>query len=134
MIRTNRRRPRLLLWILAVIIVIAGALTITVYRGMNQLNNLTLGPVDLAQVSDGTYQGEYNTLPIKATVEVTVADHKITDIKILRHLNGQGKAAEAITGTIMSAQSLNVDTVTGATQSSRVILKATELALNKGIK
>jgi uncharacterized protein with FMN-binding domain len=134
MIRTKRRRPRLLLWILAVLIVIAGILTFTLYRGMSQLSNLTLDAVDLTKVSDGTYQGQYDTLPIKVTVEVTVVGHKLTDIKILRHFNGQGKPAEAITGRVIEAQSLAVDTVAGATSSSRVILKAIEVALERGIK
>ncbi len=58
-----------------------------------------------------------------------VENHTITDIDILKHDNGKGKAAEAITSDVIKNQSVQVDVVTGATYSSKVILKAIENAL-----
>ena len=62
-------------------------------------------------------------------MKVTVKNHAITDIDLLKHQNGQGKPAEVITERVLAAQSLKVDTVSGATMSSKVILLAIEDAL-----
>lgn len=62
-------------------------------------------------------------------VEVTVRQHKITDILIVRHDNGLGGAAETITDDVIREQSLEVDAVSGATVSSKCILKAIENVL-----
>jgi uncharacterized protein with FMN-binding domain len=90
--------------------------------------------VDIQKVADGTYEGEYNTSLVKATVKVSVKNKVITELNIIKHDNGLGKKAEKITNSVLEAQSLQVDTISGATLSSRVILKATQNALEKGIK
>ncbi len=61
-------------------------------------------------------------------IEVTVKDHRITETK-LDHRHGQGEAAEVITDHVIEVQSLQVDTISGITSSSKVILKAIEKAL-----
>jgi uncharacterized protein with FMN-binding domain len=53
----------------------------------------------------------------------------IKKIEIVRHLNGQGKPAEVIPDRVIEMQSLDVDIISGATYSSKVILKAIENAL-----
>ena len=60
---------------------------------------------------------------------VTVNSHRITEIDIIRHDGGRGKDAESITKSVVEYQSLQVDSVAGATYSSRVILRAIEDAL-----
>ena len=67
-----------------------------------------------------------------AKVSVTVKDNKITDITLLNHKNERGKPAEVIPEKVLKAQSLQVDTISGATNSSKVILKAIENALMSG--
>ncbi len=85
--------------------------------------------IDLNTIQDGVYSGSYSAFPVSAEVNVTVKAHRITSIDIIRHDNGQGAPAEAIPGKVVEAQSLQVDSVSGATYSSRVILKAIEGAL-----
>lgn len=85
--------------------------------------------VDLSGTADGVHSGAYDSGPVVVNVDVTVKDHAITDIKLVKHRNGQGAAAESITGTVVSAQSIKVDVVSGATMSSKVILLAIEDAL-----
>lgn len=97
------------------------------------MENLTIDQVDLAQVKDGTYEGAYDGGLVKAKVRVTVSGHRITDLTLLRHDNGLGRKAESIVKTVVEAQSLAVDTVSGATHSSKVVLKAIELALKQGL-
>ncbi|MBN2601267.1 MAG: FMN-binding protein [Candidatus Marinimicrobia bacterium] len=89
--------------------------------------------VDLQQVADGEYIGEYDAILVKVKVRVTVKNHAIETIELLQHNNGRGEAAEVIPDQVIKAQSLRVDTISGATSSSKVILEAIELALKKGI-
>ncbi len=90
-----------------------------------------IGSVDLGKAADGTWKGFYDGGLVKVEVAVTVAAHRIERVDILRHDCGKGKPAERIVGDIVAAQSLEVDTVSGATFSSKCILKAVELALDE---
>lgn len=87
--------------------------------------------LDFGTLADGTYAGEYSIAPVSVTVEVTVEGSKVTAIDITRHENGLGGKAERIVSDVMQEQSLEVDAVTGATVSSKCILKAIEDALQK---
>ena len=80
-------------------------------------------------MENGQYEGEYTLFPVKVEVLVTVKDHAIIDIEILKHRNGKGSKAEVIIDDVIREQSILVDAVTGATVSSRAILKAVEDAL-----
>ena len=67
--------------------------------------------------------------PVSATVEVIIEGGRIEDIRLLDHGNGMGQPAEAIIEDVVEDQSLDVDSVSGVTYSSRVILKAIEATL-----
>jgi uncharacterized protein with FMN-binding domain len=95
------------------------------------LDKITINSPDLSQIADGTYQGNSKVGPVRVTVDVTVKDKAMTSINIIRHFNGRGKRAEAIVPAVIEAQSLDVDVVSGATGSSKAILKAIENALAK---
>ena len=90
---------------------------------------LRIQDVDLSKVPDGVYVGSQDAVLVAAEVRVTVADGAIRRIEILRHENGRGKPAEGVLDRVMAAQSLRVDAVSGATSSSKVLLKAVENAL-----
>ena len=90
--------------------------------------------IDIQNVEDGVYLGDAETSLVKVEVEVTVEDHQISDIKIIKHENGKGEPAEAITLDMIENNTSEVDTVTGATMSSKVIMAAVTSALEKGIK
>ena len=98
----------------------------------NIIKNITIGKIDLSKVSSGTYLGSFDALEVGADVSVTVDNHKITAIKIIHHKNARGKRAEVMPERVIAAQSLQVDTISGATNSSKVILKAIDNALEKG--
>ena len=84
---------------------------------------------DLQLKSDGIYRGQYKASPVSVVVDVEVRDNAITNIVIVKHFNGRGEKAEIITESVLAKQSLAVDTISGATASSKVILKAIENAL-----
>lgn len=93
----------------------------------------TLEEINILDISDGIYIGEYDVNYIYAKVEVTVQNGKITNINILEHRNERGKAAEAIINEIIDEQRIDVDEISGATNSSTVIKKAVENALKSGL-
>lgn len=94
-----------------------------------KIEEVEVGKIDLHTVKDGDYSGEYNTNLVKVKVSVKVINNTIKEINIIEHQNGLGKKAETITDKIIKAQSLQVDSVSGATASSNVIKKAVEDAL-----
>jgi uncharacterized protein with FMN-binding domain len=98
---------------------------------MDDFKNITIEGINLSSAKDGTYEGVYETTLVKATVLVTVKSAQITDIEITRHECGKGKPAETIVKNVVDKQSTQVDTVSGATGSSLVILKAIEDAVAK---
>ncbi len=90
-------------------------------------------PIEISQIADGTYLGKSGGIT-GVKVEVTVERGKITRIEILKARGGpkyKKKAIKEMPGRIIQAQSLKVDAVTGATKSSKSIIKAVENALLK---
>jgi len=88
--------------------------------------------IDLSVIPDGQYIGEYSIFPVYTKIEITVKNHEFSEINILKHDNGLGSSAENIKEDIKKEQSLNVDAISGATVSSKCILKAIEKAIEKG--
>ena len=89
----------------------------------------TIEEVNISDIPDGVYIGEYDVNFIYAKVEVDVSGGKIMDVRILEHRQERGKAAEAVANEIVDEQRIDVDTVSGAMNSSIVIKKAVEVAL-----
>lgn len=98
---------------------------------LKQLALSEIADVNLAAAEDGIYFGSYSAFPVSAEVRVTIKNHFIVDIKLVKHNNGQGQDAEIIPEKVMEAQSLKVDSLLGATYSSKVILKAIQDATLK---
>lgn len=96
---------------------------------VRQVQGISVSMPDLSNVPDGDYMGEHSIPPVHVKVEVSVHNHQVTNVKILRHDNGLGRSAEKIVSDVVAAQTLDVDTVSGATVSSKRILKAVENAL-----
>jgi uncharacterized protein with FMN-binding domain len=111
---------------------VLAAILATVLASSCVTPDIAIGSPDLSKVADGKWRGYYDGGLVKVEVEVGVAAHRIETVAILRHDCGKGRPAERIVGDIVARQGLDVDTVSGATYSSRVILKAVELALAAG--
>jgi uncharacterized protein with FMN-binding domain len=92
---------------------------------------IEIGSPDLAKAADGSWIGSYDGGIVKVELQVETKAHRIESVKILKHDCGKGRPAERLAADIVAAQSLSVDTVSGATYSSKCILKAAELALEK---
>lgn len=87
--------------------------------------------IDATNLKDGVYTGSGTGFSGTITVQVTVADGKIAAIQIVS--SGDDAAylnrAQAVIPSVIAAQSTSVDTVSGATYSSKGILMAIRNAL-----
>jgi uncharacterized protein with FMN-binding domain len=91
---------------------------------------MEIAHADVANLADGIYRGEAEVGSYTYKTEVTVQDHRITDVKFHDQRDSPYvRYAEGVAPKILAAQSPNVDTVTGATTTSKALMKAVEQAL-----
>lgn len=113
---------------LAIVIILGVALFFRAQQMVKRLST-PVEDVDLAQIADGVYHGEFGDFLVDVKLEVTVKDHQITKIEITEQRAGSGYEATETVERIIAAQSPKVDAVTGATGSSRCIMLAVQAAL-----
>lgn len=88
--------------------------------------------IDPALLRDGIYEGSYRGGPNKAVVRVSILEGKISSIEVVEHQAWRGrKAKKPVVERIIATQSTTVDAVSGATNSSRVIMNAVQDAVQK---
>jgi uncharacterized protein with FMN-binding domain len=130
-------------WIIALIIIaflgIGGAIGWSfISKEHNEAYNLPLDTVDFSKLNDGTYIGDYEGGMYKwkeNEVQVTVSLGKVTDIKLLKNKEKQPpEFTGKLYNEVIKAQSLHVDTISGATLTSKAYLKGVENALIKAQK
>ena len=96
-------------------------------------NTVTPGTGDY---QDGTFTGTGNGFHGPVKVQVTVKDKQITDITVLSNQDDAqffNKAKEGIIPNILTAQTWEVDSVSGASYSSRGIKEAVQNALTGAV-
>ncbi len=84
--------------------------------------------------ADGTYTGSGDGYGGRVTIQVTIENHSIKEVKLLsadKETPEYLKKAKRLLQDIVNAQSANVDVVSGATLSSVGILQAAREALKK---
>ena len=126
-------RKRILLFVVIFLFLIGLIFTAVYLKSVadykKAVRETVFSDINISNVPDGVYFGEYDVDFVYAKVEVTVQNGVITNIDILEHKNGRGKPAEVVVDRIMEEQKIDVDAVSGATNSSVVIKKAVENAL-----
>ena len=124
---------RTLLYIVIVMAIIIGAVFIYFNQGLTKYRKMVINDVDLKKIEDGIYQGEFTGGRWKNKLEVTVKDHKITGINMLQasEMSGLKDLGEKVFNKVEEEQSLQIDTVSGATVHTKAILKSIENALTK---
>ncbi len=86
---------------------------------------------------NGTFEGTGTGYGGPITVEMTIENDVITDVTVTKHDAEDPayfKLAEGLAAQVVSRQSLDIDTVSGATFSSKGILEAAENALDAAEK
>jgi len=106
---------------------------ILVTNGLSEGANVQIHGIDLTNVADGDYTGEYNFKRWSETAIVSVRNGEIVEIhadeKNMPDIFSDYNIYEEIIGRVIAAQNTTVDAVSGATVSSKALLKAIENAL-----
>lgn len=108
---------------------------ISFYRGVGNkydgVQNVPINEISLDNVEDGTYEGEYSYETLYAKVRVIVKNNDIKKVTLEDFKSEKGDDAASIVDNIVNSQSIMVDDVSGATDSSRVIKLAVLNALGQ---
>jgi len=114
---------------LIIFLVFTGACFGFLLMGKNKTLNLQIGSVDLSNVEDGVYHGKYSGYRWTTEVEVTVQNHEITKIDIIKNPVFNPVTAREVADNIIDQNKIPVEVVSGATVDSKALMKAVENAL-----
>lgn len=100
---------------------------------VERVKNLEIAPVNPANVPDGRYLGEFPFRRYLYRVRVTVESGRIKNIEVLRNgtENDYARRGLGVVPRMIKRQSPRVDSVTGATVTSKALMKCVERALRK---
>ena len=85
-------------------------------QGQEEIISYEIGEIDLLEVSDGVYVGSFDQGRWKNQVEVTVENHEIIDIKVIKTVLFERKEiTEEVILQVINHQSLDVDIEAGTT-------------------
>jgi uncharacterized protein with FMN-binding domain len=94
---------------------------------------MMINDVAIASIPDGSYTGSYAYGGFTYSVRCIVSEGRLDKVKILQNRTTKwAKQAEAVVNSVIEKQKVNVDAVSGATATSKALLKAIEKALSKG--
>ncbi len=116
--------------------VILLCLVLSIFSCKNEskkIREMEINGVDLSRIEDGEYVGSFTHYDFIYKLQVEVKDQRIANIRVLSFKNGKHRdKALAVIPRVLEKQSLGVDVVTGATKTSKILLKAMESALASG--
>ncbi len=118
--------------VILVIVGVAGIFASMTIKTNSAVKKQVNYPVAMEKVADGTYLGQSDGGMVQVEVAVTVKNHRIEGIELIRHENGKGAAAEAIISEMVAKNTYEVDVVSSATISSKTIMNAVNNALTSG--
>jgi uncharacterized protein with FMN-binding domain len=113
---------------------VQGGNTMTISEEVEQIKSMDIYHVDPATVPDGEYTGEF---PFRQRylyrVKITVKSGRIADIEVLENgtENEYAEKGLGVIPRILREQSPEVDAVSGATVTSKALMKCVEKALKK---
>jgi len=100
------------------------------FFNLQRIRSMTIKEPDLKGLENGTYIGRAEVGGFSYVVEVIMTNHRIEDIKVLKNRNSSyARWAETVIYKILRYQTLKVDAVTGATTSSKALMKAVSNSL-----
>ncbi len=101
---------------------------------MLRVRQMEIQNVDISNIRNGEYIGSFSYSGFEYKVKTIVSDNKIEDIIILHNRDTKhAKQAEGVIPEILKSQTPNVDAISGATTTSKALMKAVENSLNTGI-
>ncbi|MBT3229208.1 MAG: FMN-binding protein [Candidatus Marinimicrobia bacterium] len=100
------------------------------YYDLESYRNMSISSPDLTKVPDGIHRGSVKYSSFEYTVAVKVNQSRIMGVGIVQNRDSDyARFAEGIIPRVLKKQSPNVDGITGATTTSKCLMKAIEIAL-----
>ncbi|NQT64327.1 MAG: FMN-binding protein [Candidatus Marinimicrobia bacterium] len=104
------------------------------YYDLESYRNMEIGNPDLTQVPDGIHRGSVSYSGFEYSVAVKVHESMIVGVGIVQNRDSEyARFAEGIIPRVIAKQSPDVDGITGATTTSKCLMKAIEIALEGAI-
>lgn len=129
-----RKKVKVMIIITSIVLVIGVGFGLSYLKRYNdyksEVADIKIKEVNLNEIEDGVYVGEYDVDFISAKVQVELKDNQIKDIEFIEYHHDRGEKAKSILQDMVDEQRIDVDTISGATNSSKVIQKAVENALS----
>ena len=125
------KKLKIFLWILLGLVIIAALAAAWAAIDPIRYRNLAVNDVNIENLPDGVYEGTFKDGRFTNSVEVTVKDGRITDVKGVKSPGSTEKLYKQIYDKVVEEQSLAVDSVSGASITTKTVLKAIENALSK---
>jgi uncharacterized protein with FMN-binding domain len=124
---------KIFITVVIVFVLVIGGFGFYMTRGLETGADLAIGSIDLNKVEDGVYNGAYDSGRFSNKVSVTVKDHKITGIELVKDVTfSKPEVTKTVFDSVMEKQDVAVDTISSATTTSKAYLKAIENALTGG--
>ena len=99
-------------------------------KEMMMVRQMDIHNVEVVNIRDGEHFGSFSYGGFEYKVKTIVNEHKITDIIILQNRDAKHSIrAEGVVAEIIKNQTPNVDAVSGATTTSKALMKAVENSL-----
>jgi uncharacterized protein with FMN-binding domain len=137
--KSRVRSCMIALLIVVVLLLVSGGIGWSfISKEHHEAANLPINVVDFARLSDGSYHGVYAGGMYKWRAnecDVIIVNGRVTDIQLVASIDpaAENANAEMLYDGVIEAQSLQVDTISGATLTSKAYLKAVENALTQAV-
>lgn len=103
-------------------------------RHINEAKKLPFTNTNLELVEDGTYENSTFTSFMHLSLEVTVKNHQLFQIKVIENKGSQGKKAGEIIAAMIENNKVVNSLVEGDEIGNLVFISCVDGALRKGIK
>jgi len=114
--------------IILIAVIVAGGI-FYLNNGLEAGSEIEMKGLVMSNINDGIYNGNYKSGRWSNELKVTVKNNKITDIKIIDDVAFvQEGIADELFKRVIEVQNTKVDSVSGATVTSKAYLKSIENA------
>lgn len=129
-----KKKYLIIILLLGILVFAYFNIAVPLRRAVTEVIPMEIEAIDLMKVADGQYSAGFGAGLSKYEVEVEVVDHRIQNIIILSGgSTDYATKARVVIENIVNTQKNVVDSVSGATISSKGLMKAVELSLKKGL-
>lgn len=127
-----RMSIKIILGIIILLVLTIGGAGLYITTGLDSGKDISINHIHTSELKNGIYNGKYNGGRWSNEVNVTLIDGKITKINIVKSvLVEKAEVTKELIKNVIEKQDTYVDTVSGATVTSKAYLKSIEIALAK---